>query len=625
MADLRIIDAPSLPTEEITDELKLPTGGKGNYAVEVGGISEHIVASKDLADKNFVNNSSNGVRQLIEDHLEDVDNPHSVTKEQVGLGNVDNTADLDKPVSNATQAAIITATNDKATVAQVNAKADKTYVDNQLNTKANNSRVDSIETNLEDSKALVQYDGKYEFNSAYAVEIGGYPLNARVVLSNGDIVQNTIAGNMVNPNFDMTGWVNHKEIQEFHNKSFVTITDLTNDSSIDAALMEMGDRNIVNVKIPKGDWTVSSPVLITNDIEFNFDVGATITIKSGGSLKFSGSATKISSYIIDVSVDSYVLSGIDTSSLNSGDLICLYDTTDFSFCNARAYYRKGEFLEVRKVINSTDVQLSSRPLFNYTSFDLYKINPIKVKFNRFNIKNEAGVSIPVVIDFGRDITVDEYSNDTAINSAFTIKRSFNVTVNPIKTQNLSPASGSNYGLTISNCQQFNINGGFYQGTRHGIALGGSDDICAIPTQQGVISNAIVKYEGETNVMAADMHGNVNFIKYVSCTLDGAKMGGSNCKLVSCEISGRSSDNLTILASEIRGGYLDIIDCKLLVNGAPSSDFGYIYFVLNHKLKDNLNINIKNLEIISSDAQLDASANVVHIRSSVQQDFTTVSI
>ena len=39
-------------------------------------------------------------------HLEDRTNPHQVTKQQVGLGNVDNTADLDKPISNATQAAL---------------------------------------------------------------------------------------------------------------------------------------------------------------------------------------------------------------------------------------------------------------------------------------------------------------------------------------------------------------------------------------------------------------------------------------------------------------------------------------------------------------------------------------
>lgn len=40
------------------------------------------------------------------DHDVRTDNPHNVTKAQVGLGNVDNTSDLNKPISTATQAAL---------------------------------------------------------------------------------------------------------------------------------------------------------------------------------------------------------------------------------------------------------------------------------------------------------------------------------------------------------------------------------------------------------------------------------------------------------------------------------------------------------------------------------------
>ena len=39
-------------------------------------------------------------------HTEDTNNPHSVTKSQIGLSNVNNTADADKPVSTATQSAL---------------------------------------------------------------------------------------------------------------------------------------------------------------------------------------------------------------------------------------------------------------------------------------------------------------------------------------------------------------------------------------------------------------------------------------------------------------------------------------------------------------------------------------
>ena len=47
-----------------------------------------------------------GDKSAYDEHLADTSNPHSVTAAQVGLGNVDNTADIDKPISTATQAAL---------------------------------------------------------------------------------------------------------------------------------------------------------------------------------------------------------------------------------------------------------------------------------------------------------------------------------------------------------------------------------------------------------------------------------------------------------------------------------------------------------------------------------------
>lgn len=46
------------------------------------------------------------LRILLDNHLSDKTNPHEVTKNQIGLGNVDNTSDLDKPLSSATSNAL---------------------------------------------------------------------------------------------------------------------------------------------------------------------------------------------------------------------------------------------------------------------------------------------------------------------------------------------------------------------------------------------------------------------------------------------------------------------------------------------------------------------------------------
>lgn len=53
-----------------------------------------------------VDNNYNTLDGKIDTHIADKTNPHEVTKAQVGLGNVDNTSDLNKPISTATQTAL---------------------------------------------------------------------------------------------------------------------------------------------------------------------------------------------------------------------------------------------------------------------------------------------------------------------------------------------------------------------------------------------------------------------------------------------------------------------------------------------------------------------------------------
>lgn len=54
----------------------------------------------------LIDESDDTVQGELDDHLADTDNPHSVTKSQVGLGSAENTSDADKPVSTAQATAI---------------------------------------------------------------------------------------------------------------------------------------------------------------------------------------------------------------------------------------------------------------------------------------------------------------------------------------------------------------------------------------------------------------------------------------------------------------------------------------------------------------------------------------
>lgn len=69
----------------------------------------HVVAKcGDILEsaKTYADGEITTVASNLNSHINNKSNPHSITKTQIGLGNVDNTSDANKPVSTAQQAAI---------------------------------------------------------------------------------------------------------------------------------------------------------------------------------------------------------------------------------------------------------------------------------------------------------------------------------------------------------------------------------------------------------------------------------------------------------------------------------------------------------------------------------------
>ena len=89
MADSDINGLPADGTPVITDEMVIQKSG--------GGASVKITLDQ-MADL--------GSSTALDNHLADLANPHVVTQTQVGLSNVDNTSDANKPVSTAQQTAL---------------------------------------------------------------------------------------------------------------------------------------------------------------------------------------------------------------------------------------------------------------------------------------------------------------------------------------------------------------------------------------------------------------------------------------------------------------------------------------------------------------------------------------
>ena len=83
-------------------------------------------STKAVADTLY---AAKSLETTVSNHTGNTSNPHNVTKAQVGLGNVDNTSDLNKPISTATQTALDEISGDISDV--------DTKVDNHIADKSN--------------------------------------------------------------------------------------------------------------------------------------------------------------------------------------------------------------------------------------------------------------------------------------------------------------------------------------------------------------------------------------------------------------------------------------------------------------------------------------------------------
>ena len=149
-------------SSDLANEIARATGVEGSLSNLTTDTKTNLVSAINEVDLHSDTNSTN-----LSNHIGNTSNPHSVTKAQVGLGNVDNTSDLDKPISTATQEAIdgkqdkilagdnisisgniisaivptktsqLTNDSDFITNNDINGKADKSYVDEKLSEKQN--------------------------------------------------------------------------------------------------------------------------------------------------------------------------------------------------------------------------------------------------------------------------------------------------------------------------------------------------------------------------------------------------------------------------------------------------------------------------------------------------------
>ncbi|MDR1301545.1 MAG: hypothetical protein LBK43_03630 [Treponema sp.] len=92
-----------------------------NETIEAQGAAQEQETEDRTEADEALQEQITAIHESLQEHVGDTDNPHGVTKDQVGLSSVNNTSDQDKPVSTAQVAAITASLN-----------AAKEYIDAQI-------------------------------------------------------------------------------------------------------------------------------------------------------------------------------------------------------------------------------------------------------------------------------------------------------------------------------------------------------------------------------------------------------------------------------------------------------------------------------------------------------------
>lgn len=95
------IDAAVAVEKERAESAEATLNDAINTETERATTKEKEIEDKHTQEITAIEGTITAINEALTDHKNDRENPHVVTKEQVGLGNVDNTADLDKPISTA--------------------------------------------------------------------------------------------------------------------------------------------------------------------------------------------------------------------------------------------------------------------------------------------------------------------------------------------------------------------------------------------------------------------------------------------------------------------------------------------------------------------------------------------
>lgn len=367
--------------------------------------------------------------------------------------------------------------------------------------------------------------------------------------------------------------------------------DKTGVSDAAAAIQLALNSGAKRVLMPAGTYKILSTLTIPDNVSLEGDgIGATVldgSTASYGSLisgrhiqTAGGSWTQIPDLSANVSKGARTLTFLTAPSLVPGDVIQIYNPTDYSFSGFRPEYRAGEFIRVAKV-SGTTVTLQGTLCDSYTatSVDVYKLEGATSCYLRgFTLKGLASASNAVFgINFFNsvDSSIESVRVYGCSYTQISINQCFNVQLRGCTgEEDFTTNFGGDYGLAIANSHIVNVNGGYYAAARHGVTTGGFSGVGCVSCRYMSFQGVTISTSGDSQ--AADFHGNMEYSWFDNCVLDGGFAGGGDYFFITNNnIRGNppGNGNILLYVAELRGTNFKIANNICSSTAVPTTGFG----------------------------------------------------
>lgn len=262
-----------------------------------------------------------------------------------------------------------------------------------------------------------------------------------------------------------------------------------------------------------------------------------------------------------------------TPTLARGDIICIWDPAEGSYSTFRPVYYDGEFAVVNAVDGAT-VALTSRvhKAYDPTEVNLYRLGAVVVTLTGFGVKGTVQVTR------GRNVQIARMAVQTTGHRAIGLTQCVGVSVRDCDVSNDGIDEGTDYGISIANCQHVRVSACDVFGRRHSVVTGGAGGPGSVPCRDVVIDGCTLKNSGD--IHNADFHGNTIASLYTNCTIyGGAGLQGRDNAYVNNVIYGMRSAGTCLYGAEMVGGTHRFVGNRLFTHVDPNEsargvvDFG----------------------------------------------------